>query len=191
MQSEVCAYLGHELRHPRDGLLARGLVGRPHAQQRAHAHVVQAVARIVVPTLLDGPLGEFLEREKPRSMRTSNTRFRSSSCCFEASTSSSCIRCCSKFFARSLSRANESAKPRSRSAAASAAVAAADSESDSIGNSYSARKAATLLLQLLDFGGQALNVRVVLLLVLRSKPDHTPTDTLNSTRTLTSSSESS
>ena len=48
-----------------------------------------------------------------------------------------------------------------------------------------------LLLQLLDFGGQALNVRVVLLLVLRSKPDHTPTDTLNSMRTLTSSSESS
>lgn len=67
-------------------------------------------------------------------MRTSSTRFRSSSCCFEASTSSSCIRCCSKFFARSLSRANESAKPRSRSAAASAAVAAADSESDSTGN---------------------------------------------------------
>lgn len=52
-------------------------------------------------------------------------------------------------------------------------------------------KAATFLLQLLDFGGQSLNVRVVLLLVLRSKPDHTPTDTLNSTRTLTNSSESS
>ena len=53
------------------------------------------------------------------------------------------------------------------------------------------KNAATFLLQLVDFSGQALNVRVVLLLVLRSKPDHTPTDTLNSTRTLTSSSESS
>ena len=62
---------------------------------------------------------------------TSRTRFRSSSCCFDASTSSYCIKCCSSSFACSLARASDSDRPRSRSAACSAAAAAADSESDS------------------------------------------------------------
>ena len=181
------AYLRHELVHPGERLLARGVVGGPHAEQRAHAHVVQAVARIVVVALVDDPFGQFLDgRSAQRRLPE-----RAFALLPAASTRPRPRIASSAAPAPSRARSRAPATPTDRARAPPPAPPPPQPPIRSPILHAKSGEQRTFLLQLLDFGGQSLDVRVVLLLVLRSTPRRAPTDTLNSTRTLTSSSESS